>query len=155
MTKQGHNLTLDFHNINGNKGLKNLGKLTIHAKETIASRNAIDVIFHCSHLENKNLFSKSDHFLRIFRIVEHGGFVSICKIEVVDNNLNPIWRSLRLTMKQCVSRDNPLVIECFDFNTSGNHVLIGELHKSVADLEKLHKHKKKKKKKTKRMIIKN
>ncbi|WKA10962.1 hypothetical protein VitviT2T_028502 [Vitis vinifera] len=145
LTKQGQNLTLDFHNINGNRGLKNLGKLTVHAEETIASRNAIDVIFHCSHLENKNLFSKSDHFLRISRIVEHGGSVSICKTEVVDNNLNPIWRPLRLTMNQFVSKDNPLVIECFHFNTSGNHVLIGELQKSVADLEKLHKKKTKKK----------
>nr|CAN68494.1 hypothetical protein VITISV_022266 [Vitis vinifera] len=96
VTKQGQSLTLDLHNRNGNKGLKNLGKLTVHAEETVASRNAIEVIFRCSHLDNKDLFSKSD---------------------------------------------NPLVIECFDFNTSGNHVLIGKLQKSVADLEKLHKQK--------------
>ncbi|KAL6318415.1 hypothetical protein AAG906_041180 [Vitis piasezkii] len=115
------NLTLDLHNKNGNRGLKNLGKLIVHAEETVASRNSIDVIFHCSHLENKDLVSKSDPFLRISRMVEHGGFVSICKTEVVDNNLNPIWRPLRLTMKQFVSKDNLLVIECFDFNTSGNN----------------------------------
>ncbi|KAL6329535.1 hypothetical protein AAG906_022084 [Vitis piasezkii] len=121
VTKQGQSLTLDLHNRNGNRGLKNLGKLTVHAEETVASRNAIEVIFHCSHLENKDLFSKST--------------------EVVDNNLNPIWRPLCLTMQQFVSKDNPLVIECFDFNTSGNHVLIGKLQKSVADLEKLHKQK--------------
>nr|CAN74634.1 hypothetical protein VITISV_032757 [Vitis vinifera] len=79
VTKQGQSLTLDLHNRNGNRGLKNLGKLTVHAEETVASRNAIE--------------------------------------------------------------DNPLVIECFDFNSSGNHVLIGKLQKSVADLEKLHKQK--------------
>eukprot|EP00261_Vitis_vinifera_P039572 XP_019080815.1 PREDICTED: protein BONZAI 3 isoform X2 [Vitis vinifera] len=141
VTKQGQSLTLDLHNRNGNRGLKNLGKLTVHAEETVASRNAIEVIFHCSHLENKDLFSKSDPFLRISRIVENGGSVPICKTEVVDNNLNPIWRPLCLTMQQFVSKDNPLVIECFDFNSSGNHVLIGKLQKSVADLEKLHKQK--------------
>ncbi|KAL6329570.1 hypothetical protein AAG906_022147 [Vitis piasezkii] len=128
VTKQGQSLTLDLHNRNGNR-------------ETVASRNAIEVIFHCSHLDNKDLFSKSDPFLRISRIVENGGSVPICKTEVVDNNLNPIWRPLCLTMQQFVSKDNPLVIECFDFNTSGNHVLIGKLQKSVADLEKLHKQK--------------
>ncbi|RVW84693.1 Protein BONZAI 3 [Vitis vinifera] len=121
VTKQGQSLTLDLHNRNGNRGLKNLGKLTVHAEETVASRNAIE-----------------DPFLRISRIVENGGSVPICKTEVVDNNLNPIWRPLCLTMQQF---DNPLVIECFDFNTSGNHVLIGKLQKSVADLEKLHKQK--------------
>ena len=146
LTKQGQNLTLDLHNRNGNRGLKNLGKLIVHAEETAASRKSIDVIFHCSHLENKDLVSKSDPFLRISRMVEHGGFFSICKTKVVDNNLNPIWRPLRLTMKQFVSKDNLLVIECFDFNTSGNNVLIIELQKSVVDLEKLHKQKKKKKK---------
>ncbi|XP_059598763.1 protein BONZAI 3 isoform X4 [Vitis vinifera] len=141
VTKQGQSLTLDLHNRNGNRGLKNLGKLTVHAEETVASRNAIEVIFHCSRLENKDLFSKSDPFLRISRIVENGGSIPICKTEVVDNNLNPIWRPLCLTMQQFVSKDNPLVIECFDFNSSGNHVLIGKLQKSVADLEKLHKQK--------------
>ncbi|KAL6324408.1 hypothetical protein AAG906_013012 [Vitis piasezkii] len=141
VTKQGQSLTLDLHNRNGNRGLKNLGKLTVHAEETVASRNAIEVIFHCSRLENKDLFSKSDPFLRISRIVENGGSIPICKTEVVDNNLNPIWRPLCLTMQQFVSKDNPLVIECFDFNCSGNHVLIGKLQKSVADLEKLHKQK--------------
>lgn len=59
VTKQGQSLTLDLHNRNGNRGLKNLGKLTVHAEETVASRNAIEVIFRCSHLDNKDLFSKS------------------------------------------------------------------------------------------------
>ncbi|GFZ02817.1 calcium-dependent phospholipid-binding Copine family protein [Actinidia rufa] len=108
--------------------------------------------FRCSHLENKDLFSLSDPFLRISRIVESGGSVPICKTEVVNNNLNPIWKPLTLTMQQFGSKDNPLVIECFDFNNCGNHVLIGlghntnmefifnsKLQKSVAELEKLHK----------------
>ena len=59
MTKQGQSLTLDLHNRNGNRGLKNLGKLTVHAEETVASRNVIEVKFRCSRLENKDLFSKS------------------------------------------------------------------------------------------------
>uniref|UniRef100_A0A2N9GI06 C2 domain-containing protein n=1 Tax=Fagus sylvatica TaxID=28930 RepID=A0A2N9GI06_FAGSY len=80
-----------------------------------------------------------DPFLRISRIVESGGSVPICKTEVVNNNLNPIWKPLCLSVQQFGSKDNPLIIECFDFNSSGNHVLIGKLQKSVADLEKLHK----------------
>ncbi|XP_062143746.1 protein BONZAI 3 isoform X5 [Alnus glutinosa] len=80
-----------------------------------------------------------DPFLKISRIVESGDPVPICKTEVVNNNLNPTWKSLCMSMNQFGSKDNPLIIECFDFNSSGNHVLIGKLQKSVADLEKLHK----------------
>ncbi|CAK9143119.1 unnamed protein product [Ilex paraguariensis] len=140
VTKQSQSLILTLHNRKGH-GLKNLGTLTVHAEETVSSRSAVEMKFRCSHLENKDLFSKSDPFLRISRIIESGGFVPICKTEVVNNNLNPIWRPLCLTMQQFGSKDNPLVIECFDFNSSGNHALIGKLQKSVADLELLHKDK--------------
>ncbi|CAL5380948.1 unnamed protein product [Camellia sinensis] len=145
VTKQSRSLTLNLHNKNGQRGLKNLGTLTVHAEETVASRNAVEITFRCSHLDNKDLFSKSDPFLRISRIVESGGSVPICKTDVVNNNLNPIWKPVCLTMQQFGSKDNPLVIECFDFNSNGNHVLIfvvnSKLQKSVADLEKLQKEK--------------
>ncbi|XP_062143737.1 protein BONZAI 3-like isoform X2 [Alnus glutinosa] len=139
VTKQSRSLTLNLHNKNGKTGLRNFGALTIHAEETVASRTAVEMIFRCSHLDNKDLFSKSDPFLKISRIVESGDPVPICKTKVVNNNLNPTWKPLCMSMNQFGSKDNPLIIECFDFNNSGNHVLIGKLQKSVADLEKLHK----------------
>ncbi|KAL4637279.1 hypothetical protein ACB092_03G066600 [Castanea dentata] len=139
VTKQTWSLTLNLHIKNGHTGLRNFGALTIHAEETVASRSCVEMIVHCSHLDNKDIFSKSDPFLRISRIIETGGSVPIFKTEVVNNNLNPIWKPLCLSVQQFGSKDNPLIIECFDFNSSGNHVLIGKLQKSVADLEKLHK----------------
>ncbi|XP_041019863.1 protein BONZAI 3 isoform X2 [Juglans microcarpa x Juglans regia] len=139
VTKQSRSLTLNLHGKSGHTGLRNLGVLTIHAEELVASRSAVEMILRCSYLDNKDLFSKSDPFLRVSRIVESGGSIPICKTEVVNNNLNPTWKPLCLSMQQFGSKDNPLIIECFDFNSSGNHVLIGKLQKSVADLEKLHK----------------
>ncbi|KAK9286147.1 hypothetical protein L1049_014529 [Liquidambar formosana] len=148
VTKQSRSLTLNLQSKNGHQGLKNLGTLTVHAEETVASRKAVEMTFRCSHLENKDVFSKSDPFLRISRIVESGGSVPICKTEVINNNLNPTWKPICLTMQQLGSKasfsslyENPLVIECFDFNSSGDHVLIGKLQKSVADLEKLYREK--------------
>ncbi|XP_043815082.1 protein BONZAI 3 isoform X1 [Manihot esculenta] len=137
-TKQNQTLTLNLHNKDGHEVLENLGMLTIHAEEIVASRTAIELTFRCANLDNKDVFSLSDPFLRISRIVESGGSIPICKSEVVNNNLNPQWRPLHLSMQQFGSKDNPLVIECFDFNSNGNHVLIGKLQKSVAELEKLH-----------------
>ncbi|XAR52531.1 hypothetical protein NMG60_11020661 [Bertholletia excelsa] len=138
LTKRSQSLTLNLRGKNGRSSLRNLGTLTVHAEETVASKNAVEIIFRCSHLENKDLFSKSDPFLRISRISESGVSIPICKTEVVTDNLNPVWKPLPLTMQQFGSKENPLLVECFDFNTSGNHEIIGKLQKSVADLEKLY-----------------
>ncbi|XP_022859038.1 protein BONZAI 3 isoform X1 [Olea europaea var. sylvestris] len=140
VTRQNQSLTLNLHHRDG-RSSKNLGTLTVHAEETVASRDAVEMTFRCSHLENKDLFSKSDPFLRISRTVESGGSIPICKTEVVNNNLSPVWKPVCLTMQQYGSKENPLVIECFDFNSDGNHVFIGKLHKSVAELITLHQNK--------------
>ncbi|XP_019056026.1 PREDICTED: protein BONZAI 3 [Nelumbo nucifera] len=141
VTKSTRSLTLNLQSKNGHAGIKKFGTLTVHAEETVVSRQAVEIILRCSHLENKDLFSKSDPFLRISRVIESGGSVPICKTEVVNNNLNPTWKPIHLTMQQYGSKDNPLIIECFDFNSSGKHEIIGKLQKSVADLERLHKEK--------------
>ncbi|KAI3898398.1 hypothetical protein MKX03_007912 [Papaver bracteatum] len=129
VTKQNKSLTLKLTVRNGKGVMRNQGTLTVFAEETITSRQAVEMVFHCSKLDNKDLFSKSDPFLQISRIAE-GVNITISKTEVVDNNLNPTWRP-----------DTPLVIECFDFNSSGNHELIGyhqKIQKSVDELEKLY-----------------
>ncbi|XP_011083206.1 protein BONZAI 3 [Sesamum indicum] len=137
VTKRDRSLTLNLRSRDGHSS-RSLGTLTVRAEETVASRNALEITFRCSDLVNKDLFSKSDPFLRISRAVETGGSIPICKTEVVNNNLNPTWKPLCLTMQQFVSKENPLVIECFDFNSSGNHLMIGKLQKSVAELENLY-----------------
>ncbi|KAG6646153.1 hypothetical protein CIPAW_08G174400 [Carya illinoinensis] len=120
-------LTLNLRSKIGHVDLRNLGVLTIHAEETIASRRVVEMMLHCSYLDNKDIFSKRDPFLRISRIVESGGSIPICKTEVVNNKLNPKWKPLCLSMQQFGSKDNPLTIECFDFNSSGKQSLIGFL----------------------------
>ncbi|KAI3969143.1 hypothetical protein MKW92_052889 [Papaver armeniacum] len=111
---------------NGQGVMRNQGTITVYAEETITSKHAVEMIFRCSKLDNKDLFSKSDPFLRLSRIAE-GVNIAICKTEVVNNNLNPTWKP-----------DTPLVLECFDFNSNGKHDLIGKIQTSVEDLEKLY-----------------
>ncbi|KAH9754592.1 protein BONZAI 3 [Citrus sinensis] len=114
VTKQNRTLTLKLHNNYGPQVSRNFGTLSVHAEETVASKSAVEIAFRCSHLQNVDLFSKSDPFLRISRIVESGNSIPIYKTEVINNNLNPIWRPITLSMQQFVSK------------------------KSVGDLEKLH-----------------
>ncbi|WVY94325.1 hypothetical protein V8G54_033413 [Vigna mungo] len=134
VTKQSRSLTLRLQNKSGNGGLRNLGAITVHAEETVASKSVVEMVLRCSRLDNKD-----DPFLRISRMVETGGYIPICKTEVINNNLNPKWRPVCLGGHKFGSKENPLLIECFDFNSSGDHVLIGKMQKSVADLEKLYK----------------
>lgn len=136
-TKHDRTLTLKLQSKHRNRAPKDVGTLRIHAEESITSRTAVEVVLRCSHLDNKDLLSKSDPFLRISRKVETGGCVPVCKTEVINNNLNPVWKPLCLSMQQFGSKDNPLIIECFDFNSSGNHTLIGQLQTSISNLERL------------------
>ncbi|KAG4928870.1 Protein BONZAI 3 [Glycine soja] len=138
VTKPSRSLSLRLQNKSGHGVLRNLGAITIHAEETVASKSAVEMVLSCSHLDNKDVFSKSDPFLRISRMIESGGYIPICKTEVINDNLNPKWKPVCLSGHKFGSKDNPLVIECFDFNSSGDHVLIGKVQKSVADLEKLY-----------------
>ncbi|XP_031407026.1 protein BONZAI 3-like isoform X2 [Punica granatum] len=138
VTQRNCSLTINLQNKHGQVGPRNLGTLTVHAEEPVASKTVVNITFRCTNLDNKDLFSKSDPFLRISRIVETGNLVPICKTEVVNNNLNPIWRPISLSMRQFGSKENPLEIECFDFDSDGSHQFMGTLKKSIADLEKLH-----------------
>lgn len=74
VTKQSRTLTLKLQNKHGHSGLKNLGTLTVYAEETVASRNAVEITFRCSHLENKDLFSLS------VRILSSCAYQAICFI---------------------------------------------------------------------------
>ncbi|CAD6205825.1 unnamed protein product [Miscanthus lutarioriparius] len=135
VTKFNHSLTLNLRSDCGH-GLH--GTITVHAEKSDSSRIAVEMTLHCVNLENKDVFSKSDPFLRISKVVETAGPIPICKTEVVPDNLNPVWRPITLTSQQYGSKDNPLLVECFDFNSSGDHVLIGAFQTTITQLENLY-----------------
>ncbi|PIA32828.1 hypothetical protein AQUCO_04300037v1 [Aquilegia coerulea] len=140
VTKPTRTLTLslvsreEFNQMDRPQGI---GELTVHAEECIGSKTMTEMILRCSDIEYKDLFSKSDPFLVISKIVESGDPIPVCKTEVKKNDLNPTWKPLCLNIQQVGSKDSPLLIQCFNFNSNGRHDLIGEVQKSLGDLEKL------------------
>ncbi|XP_028791323.1 protein BONZAI 1 isoform X2 [Neltuma alba] len=140
ITKSDRSLTLDLYKDDATRSThsENCGKLLVHAEECVSSKTTMEITFRCSDLENKDLFSKSDPFLLISKFVEGGAQIPICKTEVIKNDLNPIWKPLFLNIQQVGSKDSPLIIECYNFNSNGKHDLIGKVQKSLAELEKLH-----------------
>ncbi|XP_058103562.1 uncharacterized protein LOC131247146 [Magnolia sinica] len=140
VTKSTRSLTLNLRHREEHGGgqSRNLGELTVRAEECVSSKTMVEMILRCTDLENKDLFSKSDPFLMISRTMETGAPIPICKTEVKKNDLNPTWKPVVLRIQQVGSTDNPLVIECFNFNSNGKHDMIGKVQKSLRDLEKLH-----------------
>ncbi|KAM0908194.1 hypothetical protein ACQ4PT_015634 [Festuca glaucescens] len=108
VTKFNHSLTL---NLRSGSGHALLSTMTVHAEETSSSRMAVEMTFHCQNLENKDTFSLSDPFLRVSRLSENSA---------------------------AILYDNPLLVECFDFDDSGNHELIGSLQTTISQLENLY-----------------
>jgi Ca2+-dependent lipid-binding protein len=126
VTKQDRLLTLKLgvseHNLpNPSK----FGELTVQAEESAGSKAIMEMVFRCSDLEIKDLLTKSDPFLLISRISDSGMPVPICKTEVRKNDLNPRWKPVILNLQQIGSKENPLIIECFNFSSNGKHDLVG------------------------------
>ncbi|PIN06451.1 Copine [Handroanthus impetiginosus] len=140
VTKSNRMLTLDLaREENSLPGqIRQSGQLMVYAEETVASKTTVELILRCTDLESKDLFSKSDPFLVISKITESGVLVPICKTEVLKNDHNPKWKQISLSIQQVGSKDSPLIIECFNFNSNGKHDLLGKVQKSLAGLEKLH-----------------
>ncbi|CAA2935223.1 protein BONZAI 1-like [Olea europaea var. sylvestris] len=141
VTKSNRSLTLDLGRgepFSTPAHTQKFGQLTVYAEESVAAKTTAELILRCSDLESKDLFSKSDPFLVISKLTETGIAVPICKTEVLKNDRSPKWKSIFLNIQQIGSKDSPIIIECFDFNSNGKHDLIGKVQKSLADLEKLH-----------------
>ncbi|KAL4361769.1 hypothetical protein GQ457_04G014740 [Hibiscus cannabinus] len=141
VTKPSRSLTLDLvrreESVSSTHS-QHSGKLTVHAEECFSSKSTAEMILRCLDLESNDLFSKSDPFLVISKLMESEISFPVCKTEVLKNDFNPTWKPVFLNIQQVGSKDNPLVIECFNFNSNGRHDLIGKVQKSLADLEKLH-----------------
>ncbi|XP_075505134.1 protein BONZAI 1-like [Primulina tabacum] len=140
VTKSNKTLTLDLgrEEVRSPTHVRRYGQLTIYAEEIVASKTTTELILRCSGLESKDLFCKCDPFLVISKITESGVTAPICKTEVLNNDHNPKWKPIFLSIQQVGSKDSPLTIECFNFNSNGKHDLLGKVQKSLAGLEKLH-----------------
>lgn len=141
ITKSNRSLTTDLKHLEDSTRPSHpgkLGQLTICAEECVSSKISTELVLRCLDLEYKDLFARNDPFLTISKYLESGITLPICKTEVLKNDQRPTWKPVFLNIQQVGSKDSPLIIECFNFNSNGKHDLIGKAEKSLADLEKLH-----------------
>ncbi|KAK7358717.1 hypothetical protein VNO77_00655 [Canavalia gladiata] len=140
ITKSGRSLTLDLHTEDSIRSTQsqNCGKLSVCAEECVNSKTTVEMILRCSDLEYRDLFSRSDPFLLVSKVVEGGTHIPICKTEVIKNDHSPTWKPVFLNIQQVGSKESPLIIECYNFNSNGKHDLMGKVQRSLVELEKLY-----------------
>lgn len=140
ITKRDRSLTLDLLRQDSTRSgnSQKCGKLKVYAEECVGSKTTVEMILRCTDLEYRDLFSKSDPFLLVSKVVENGDHIPICKTEAIKNDHNPTWKQVFLNVQQVGSKENPLLIECYNFNSNGKHDLLGKLQTSLVELEKLY-----------------
>ena len=96
-------------------------------------------VFGCSGIESKNMFGAiggSDPFLVVSRVVD-GGFLPVAKTEYYENVTEVAqWKPLVIKLERlCRMNFNAtLLFEVFDWESSGNHQLIGSARTTLADV---------------------
>jgi len=115
----------------------------------------INVQFAGAKLANKDILSKSDPFLIIYKKKTlkpdeklesppgyHGEMVAsewvpVHKTEVVKDNLNPTWKPFKLDVEKLGGMNAPIIVEVIDWDSSGSNDFIGRSLTSLNELKVL------------------
>ncbi|XP_075968699.1 copine-3-like isoform X2 [Anarhichas minor] len=110
------------------------GTITICAEEITDNRVA-DIEVSARRLDKKFLWW-SDPFLEFYKQTETGWQLAH-RTEVVNNNLNPIWRPFRISLRSLCGGDveRPIKVDCYDNHVSGAHDLIGSFKATLAEMQ--------------------
>ncbi|GAB5572729.1 copine-4 isoform X1 [Prionailurus iriomotensis] len=121
------------------KNGKTAGKstITIVAEEVSGTNDYVQLTFRAHKLDNKDLFSKSDPFMEIYKTNGDQSDQLVWRTEVVKNNLNPSWEPFRLSLHSLCSCDvhRPLKFLVYDYDSSGKHDFIGEFTSTFQEMQ--------------------
>ncbi|KAL8581960.1 hypothetical protein ACOMHN_027942 [Nucella lapillus] len=116
----------------------NSGKIYIRVEEVNACKEIATMQFKASNLDKKDFFGKSDPFLVFHRANEDGSYTVVHRTEVIKNTLNPSWASFTVPVQLLCNGDydRSIRVECFDWNKSGTHEIIGEFCTNMRELSR-------------------
>ncbi|XP_008838742.1 copine-7 isoform X3 [Nannospalax galili] len=84
---------------------RNAGKstITVIAEDISGNNGYVELSFQARKLDDKDLFSKSDPFLELYRVNNDGSEQLVYRTEVVKNNLNPVWEPFKVSLNSLCS----------------------------------------------------
>ncbi|EGV94061.1 Copine-7 [Cricetulus griseus] len=129
---------------------RNAGKstITVIAEDISGNNGYVELSFQARKLDDKDLFSKSDPFLELYRANDDGSEQLVYRTEVVKNNLNPVWEPFKVSLNSLCSCEEtrPLKVgmkqgtglKClvWDYDSRGKHDFIGEFTTTFAEMQK-------------------
>ncbi|KAK3511781.1 hypothetical protein QTP70_021798, partial [Hemibagrus guttatus] len=111
--------------------------ITITAEELSGNDDYVELAFSAKKLDDKDFFSKSDPFLEIFRVNDDGTGSLVHRTETIMNNLNPVWKSFKVSLNTLCSGDHERELKCtvWDWDSNGKHDFIGEFQTTFKELK--------------------
>ncbi|XP_078295290.1 copine-7 isoform X4 [Panthera onca] len=119
---------------------RNAGKSTITVTAEDISRNNgyVELSFRARKLDDKDLFSKSDPFLELYRVNDDGSEQLVYRTEVVKDNLSPVWEPFKVSLNNLCSCEETRPLKClvWDHDSRGKHDFIGEFSTTFEEMQK-------------------
>ncbi|XP_041104023.1 copine-4 [Polyodon spathula] len=110
--------------------------ITVIAEELSGDDDYVELSFSARKLDDKDFFSKSDPFLEIFRINDDATQQLVHRTETVMNNLNPVWKTFKVSLNSLCSGDHDRKLKCivWDWDSNGKHDFIGEYYSTFKEM---------------------
>ncbi|XP_061573714.1 copine-4 isoform X1 [Cololabis saira] len=110
--------------------------VTISAEELTGNDDYIELSFSARKLDDKDFFSKSDPFLEIYRVNDDATMQLVYRTETVMNNLNPMWKTFKVSLNSLCSGDHERKLQCtvWDWDSNGKHDYIGEFEATFKEM---------------------
>ncbi|XP_032904571.1 copine-4 [Amblyraja radiata] len=110
--------------------------ITVIAEELSGNDDYVELTFSARKLDDKDFFSKSDPFLEIFRLNDDGTQQLVHRTEVIMNNLNPMWKTFKVSVNSLCSgdHDRKLKLIVWDWDSNGKHDFIGEFTSTFVEM---------------------
>ncbi|KAM4600746.1 copine-4 [Polymixia lowei] len=110
--------------------------ITITAEELTGNDDYVELSFSARKLDDKDFFSKSDPFLEIYRLNDDATLQLVHRTEIVMNNLNPVWKTFKVSLNSLCSGDQERKLQCtvWDWDSNGKHDFIGEFEATFKEM---------------------